>query len=241
MTAMMTWLRRFRERSRAVSAAGYQDSSLVDLVVRKTAALDAAGRIDDIQAGETLLPTIAGVAAARSDGPLRVIDFGGAAGLHYRVAKQAMPRQPFRWAVIETPEMTTAAAGLATPEMRFFSNLQSGIDWLGTVQLMHCVSALQYVPAPEELLRQLLTLGADTLLWAKLMLGDRRETFVQSSFLRDNGPGPLPPGIADRTVTYTAIKMRRGEFIGMHQNFGYRLAWKAKESDTYLFFKEVSS
>jgi putative methyltransferase (TIGR04325 family) len=226
---------RFLRLRKMVSDGGYEDVSLVDVVVRKTALLRGAARLDDILPGEPLLPTITGIAFSRGQSPLRVIDFGGAAGLHYLVAKEAFPDRAFRWAVIETPQMTAAAAALANDELQFFTALDAGLAWLQGIDLMHCVSALQYVPEPAAILQQLLGLKAPTAIWSKLMLGERYEQFLQTSRLRDNGPGPLLEGLVDRKVTYTATRMPRTDFLAAHRTAGYRLAWKAKDTDSFLF------
>jgi putative methyltransferase (TIGR04325 family) len=233
----LTFWRR-HHRQEAVSR-GYDDALLIDVIIRKTAALRNGCRIDDVLAGETLLPTIAGLAAARSDGPLSVLDFGGAAGLHYFVAKQAFPEREFRWAIVETSSMAAQAARFADEHLRFFTLIDDAAHWLGTVALVHCVSALQYVPGPEATLDRLLALRAPTLLWAKLMLSEQRETFSQISRLRDNGPGPLPPDIADREISYTGIHIARTAFLRAHSDAGYRLAWKAAEAASFLFVKDA--
>jgi len=215
---------------------GYDDALLIEVIIRKTAALQGGGRrIDDVLAGETLLPTIAGIAAAGDSRPLHVLDFGGAAGLHYFVAKEAFPERDFRWAIVETPAMTAEAARFADDRLHFFTSIGDATRWLGEIAFVHCVSALQYVPQPEATLSSLLTLDAPVLLWAKLMLGERREAFTQVSRLRDNGPGPLPAGIADREISYSGIRLARGDFLQAHNDARYRLAWKAAETASFLF------
>lgn len=227
----------FWRRQPAAASQGYNDALLVDVVIRKTAALRDGRRIDDILAGETLLPTIAGLAAAGNGQPLSVLDFGGAAGLHYLVAKQAFPQHEFRWAVVETPLMTSVATRFADDELRFFTSIDDATRWLGAAALIHCVSALQYVPEPEAVLSRLVALGAPTMLWAKLMLAEQRQTFTQISRLRDNGPGPLPADIDDREISYNGIRVARRFFLETHREAGYRLAWKAAETASFLFFK----
>jgi putative methyltransferase (TIGR04325 family) len=224
-------------RKRETVSHGYDDTLLIDVIIRKTAALRDGRRIDDVLAGETLLPTIAGIAAAGNDRPLTVLDFGGAAGLHSFVAKQAFPQCEFRWAIVETPLMTREAARFADDHLRFFTSIDEAMRWLGQVALVHCVSALQYVPEPEAMLGQLLALRAPTILWAKLMLGAQREAFTQISRLRDNGPGPLPADIVDRDISYAGIRVARSAFLQAHSDAGYRLAWKAAETDSFLFLK----
>lgn len=227
----------FWRRRREAASHGYDDTLLIDVIIRKTAALRDGHRIDDILAGETLLLTIAGIAAAKSTGPLSVLDFGGAAGLHYFVAQQAFPERQFRWAIVETPAMTTQAARFADERLRFFTTIEEATHWLGKASLIHCVSALQYVPEPETTLRRLLALHAPAIIWAKLMLAEQRETFTQISRLRDNGPGPLPADCADREIKYTGIRVARSAFLQAHSDAGYRLAWKAAETASFLFLK----
>lgn len=216
----------------------YGDATLVDVIVRKTSRLRELARIDDFLSGEQLLPTIAGVAAAGAAQPLRVLDFGGAAGSHFLVAKAAFPSRTMRWAVIETPAMAAAAAAkFGNDELRFFTDIAAAVGWLEGADLMHCDSALQYAPEPEAALDALIGLGAPAMLWARLMLADRRERFIQTSRLKDNGPGPLPEGVADRAVSYPATRLPRAEFLAAHERAGYRLAWKARETHAFLFLR----
>jgi hypothetical protein len=63
-------------------------------------------------------------------------------------------------------------------------------------------------------------------------LGDTQEAFVQTSRLADNGPGPLPPGFSDAGA---GTRLARGDFDDWHELAGYRLAWKAKETQSFIF------
>jgi len=222
-----------------VDQGGYRDATLVDVIVRKTCRLRDMARVDDVVSGEQLLPMIAGVAATGAAHPVRVLDFGGAAGVHFLAAKAAFPARPMRWAVVETPSMVEAAAAkLGNDELRFFADIAAAETWLERVDLMHCDSALQYVPEPETTLDALIGLAAPTMLWVRLMLANRRERFVQTSRLKDNGPGPLPEGIADRAVSYSAIRLPHAAFLAAHERAGYGLAWKARDTHTFLFRRE---
>jgi putative methyltransferase (TIGR04325 family) len=111
-----------------VEDADYSNADIINLVVAKTRRAAASPRIDEIIPGEGMLTTLLG-AAISGDG---VLDFGGAAGVHYFYAQRAFPDRPFRWAVVERPEMIEAAAGLASERLRFFSTIESAIAWLGT-------------------------------------------------------------------------------------------------------------
>lgn len=229
------WLNAWRAKTRATDIEGYQHSDLVGLIVQRTAALLETPRIDDTVPGELLAPTLLAVAAAKAP-MLRVLDFGGAAGLHYLAAKQAFPAQAFRWAVIETPSMAGRAT-LADAELKFFTSCEAATEWLGVVDLIHSVSALQYLDEPEAMADRLIALAAPVIYWGKLMLGERRESFLQTSRLKDNGPGALPAGVADRKVAYRATRILRDAFLVAHGKAGYRLAWKARDTDSFLFLR----
>ncbi len=75
------------------------------------------------------------------------------------------------------------------------------------------------------------------MLWGKMMLGERREHFAQSSRLKENGPGLVPDGLLDRPVIYDATRIVRSDFLAAHRQAGYHLAWKARGTDSYLFIR----
>jgi putative methyltransferase (TIGR04325 family) len=228
------WLNFWRSKN-ANDIKGYENGDLVGLIVRRTAVVRDAPRIDDPVPGELLIPTLVAVAAAKAE-TTRVLDFGGAAGLHYLAANDAFPDRALRWAVIETPAMVEAASPLADGHrLRFFTDIAPALSWLEGIDVMHSVSALQYIAEPEAKLDQLIGLQAPVVYWGKLMLGEHRETVMQSSRLRDNGPGELPIGIPDRKVSYRATRIERAAFLEAHRRGGYRLAWKARDTDSYLF------
>jgi putative methyltransferase (TIGR04325 family) len=217
--------------------AEYHDADLADVIVRKTEALLKLERIDSLIPGDLLLPTLLGVAAA--DGaPLRVLDFGGAAGLHYLAAKRAFPERRFRWAVMEMPLMVNRAAHLAGEELQFFSTIETARNWLGGLELLHSIGALQYNAEPIAILEGLLALEPRHALWAKLALGCERET--QFSLLCEHGPGPIPSGITDRRLAHRLCRIDERAFRAAHR--GYRLAWRgtADENETsgFLFVRQ---
>lgn len=220
-------MRLFARKPAPTITNGYEAERLVDVVVRKTVAvtdLAAAG------APEIRLATVAALAVAGDD---RVLDFGGAAGLHYRIACDAFPNRQFRWAVVETPLMVSKARRLEDKGLRFFTTVMEAREWLGGVDLLHSVGALQYTSEPEQTLAELVGIGAPLMLWAKLDLGETCETVMQRSLLSENGPGrELPTGVEDAEVFYPLTRMRRADFTGAHS--GYRAVWR-DEWSAFLF------
>jgi putative methyltransferase (TIGR04325 family) len=193
------------ERKRKVAAlSGYQDRRLVEVVFAKTIAFDPSS-LWETPRHSAVEHTILGVrhaAANNPNRPLRVLDFGGACGFHYRVARAAIPDLPLQWAVVETPAMAERAAELSTEVLGFFADIDSALKWLGAVDLMHSLGAIEYVPDPERSVRELCALEAPTLLWSRMDLTDgATKQLVQRSRLADHGPGPLPADFRDCEVS----------------------------------------
>jgi putative methyltransferase (TIGR04325 family) len=209
-----------RRAPKPAEIAGYGDAEICDLVVRKTAALRAADRIDDVMSGDLLLPTLLAAGAARGS---NVLDFGGAAGLHYFATAQVFPARQWRWAVVELPDMIDRARQLETQSLRFFPSIAMAADWLGSVDLLHANGALQYVTEPERTLAELLATQPLSVLWARTLVAESRQHVTQVAPLRDHGPGPSPQGSSGRLIAHQTIHMRRDAFLAAHT--AYRLAW----------------
>jgi putative methyltransferase (TIGR04325 family) len=210
---------------RDAGAQGYDDEALVDVVLAKSAAL-ADQDILALPASAGLDRTLLAisVAALGRQPPIHVLDFGGAFGLHHRVARLGLPDVQLRWAIVETPLTSKKAEKLATDSLRWFPEIGSAVDWLGRVDLVHSIGAIQYMQRPEEALDRLCALEAPVMLWSKLALttGDRRH-YVQTSRLSENGPGPLPAAFSDREIRHAVTEISRERFLSAHRH--YRLAW----------------
>jgi putative methyltransferase (TIGR04325 family) len=214
--------------------SGYEDPQISDLVVQKTAALLSAERVEDLVTGEALLPTLLAVATANGS---RVLDFGGAAGLHYFTASRAFPDRRLRWAVVEIPAMVERAKRFENPNLRFFSAPEAARDWLEGVDLLHSNGALQCLDQPEAMLARLLECQPKSILWARLPLADKRTVQTQIAPLAAHGPGPAPAGFADRLVRHKMSSLDRKAFFEAHA--AYRLTWRA--ADAFLFAQRVRS
>lgn len=154
-----------------------------------------------------------------SDWPLvagmnTVLDFGGGAGLHYKVARRQRP--DIRWAVVETPAMVQRAKELGTDRLMFFERIDQAADWLGSVDLLHSNGAIQYVPDALETVRTLCTVRPATLAWYRVPISEERE--VQTSYLSDNGPGSLLAS-REKLVRYERNWISEQAFIQAHEGF----------------------
>ena len=183
---------------------GYQHTELVEVVFQKTKAY----RPDKPWTAMADVST--------------VLDFGGGCGIHYKQANSPT----VRWAVVETPAMAERAKELATSRLQFFTNIPDAQRWLGDVDAIHSNGALQYADDPATVLKQLCAVQAKTMLWSRLRLSKGTiERELQSSRLRDNGPGKIR--IEDKTVRYEMTRIPEKEFIAAHA--GYELAERGED------------
>jgi putative methyltransferase (TIGR04325 family) len=202
----------YQEALRDSSGDGYENHDLIDVVIRKTiryrdelAVPSMATRVST----SCSFSLVALLAAAQSGRPLHVLDFGGAAGAHYFLARALLPASSaLRWVVVEAEAMAEAAGRmLAGGELSFSSDLRTAASRLQRVDLIHSSGTLQCVEQPYSCLKSLLAVGARHLLLSRLALtrGDHDVITVHESMLSWNGPGAMPEGITDRKVRYPFV------------------------------------
>lgn len=184
------------EAALACSGTNYLSNVLAEVVVEKT-------RIPfDSQSTPTLDPgafrTISALAGVSRLDQLRVLDFGGAAGYHFYIARRvAGDNRQITWNVVETAPMVLAAKKLESEGLRFFFDIASASGNLDGIDLVFTSSAPEYCKEPLEEIRKLIQLRAEYLFITRTPWCDGvvDEIQIQESRLRDNGPGDLPPRI----------------------------------------------
>ncbi|MGY4624433.1 putative methyltransferase (TIGR04325 family) [Bradyrhizobium sp. USDA 4486] len=180
---------------------GYENPELVETIFLKTINYEPSGN----------WPLVMGVKT--------VLDFGGGAGLHYKLARQQRP--DIRWAVVETPAMVHRARELATDRLMFFERIEQAANWLGIVDLVHSNGAIQYVRDPIETIRSLCLVRPAALAWHRVPLSDESRREMQTSYLSDNGPGTLRAS-SEKLVRYDRTWISEQAFIDAHKS--YRVA-----------------
>jgi putative methyltransferase (TIGR04325 family) len=190
---------------------GYDSDLVAAVVAAKTA------RLSDVIHLQSAARTFTALALAPD--AKAVLDFGGAAGYHHRIAETVRPG--IEWHVVETPAMTRHAGprqGLhfhdAIPEM--------------TPDLVFTSGALQYVPDPLATLNDLLALDPAHVFVTRLEVGQRRVE-VQESRLSENGPGPLPAGFTDRTIRYPVTVLPWNDYETVLTGRGYTVLHRFDE------------
>ncbi|WP_129275729.1 hypothetical protein [Bradyrhizobium betae] len=180
---------------------GYENDQLIETIYRKTVAFRPEGD----------WPLVANLKA--------VLDFGGGAGIHYKLARQQSPG--IRWAVVETPAMVRRASELATDQLKFFDDIQKAANWLGSIDLMHSNGAIQYVDDALETVEALCAARPARMVWYRVPIGDVARAEVQTSLLSNNGPGQLAAD-TDKLVKYERHWIPEGAFVAAHN--GYQLS-----------------
>jgi putative methyltransferase (TIGR04325 family) len=222
----------------------YEAGALTDLVYQKTVAFNRTTELDLGMGSERLLLAV-GIALTECERgePCRVLDFGGACGVHHKLATLLFSDAQFRWAVVETSSMVRRAQSLETESLRFFESIGAARTWLGSVDLVNSNSALQYVEDPLQTIGELLELAPKIVLWERLMLSSGATHIEQQrTMLFDHGPGAVPKGFRNRPVLNKITKLSRYDFLSAHEAW-YRLRCKAEETEypTYLFSRRKSA
>jgi putative methyltransferase (TIGR04325 family) len=182
----------------------YQDKELVDVVVRKTEVFVASQKSKtplDLNIARMLIA----LGPLLKQEQINVLDFGGAAGVHFFIAKQALGKGArINWRVLETTQMASAAKQLEQEGLKFFDDLDEATHNLSRIDLVIASSALQYCENPLDILIKLIGLSPKFLFITKTPFTEEVVPWssIQTSNLRDNGPGPLPEGFVNRKVHY---------------------------------------
>jgi putative methyltransferase (TIGR04325 family) len=239
------YIRRLRSLAASFSSpiTGYEEEALIEFVFQKTLVLNRVTALDLGMGSERLLLAVSLALRERtSDEATGVLDFGGACGIHFKLASLLFPEGKFRWAVVETPTMVKRARVLETDSLRFFEDIKSAQLWLGEIALMNSNSALQYVESPLQTMKELLERSPEVALWERMMLSNAQtQTDLQRSMLFDHGPGATLPGFRNRPVVQKITRLSRADFL-THHEAQYRLRCSAVDQkfSTYLFSRDRS-
>lgn len=181
---------------------GYNADDLTRVVAAKTEMIER--ELTSTRKLTTDFGNIRIVPAVAFARPRKVLDFGGACGLHYMVAKHFFGKSFDRWTVVETSAMVTVANRFSDPVLSFAISLPSE-----TPDLVFASGAVQCTPNPEQTLTDLIDVGARSLVLTRTELGAETAVYVHRSLLSENGCGPMPDGFNDRECFYPMWIMSR--------------------------------
>jgi putative methyltransferase (TIGR04325 family) len=204
----------FDEAYKACPNGAYENESIVKVVVEKNRIFRQTIRASPIfNLGD--LRTLIAVGLANTQGTLKVLDFGGGAGgYHYTIAKAFLGNgSKLKWNIVETPAMVKEGKLIADVELNFFDNISDAKNDLGAVDLVLSSGALQYCPNPLGFLSELAEVGAKNIFVTRIPLSESDKSLIsiQVSKLSENGPGPLPAGLDEKSVSYPITFASRHE------------------------------
>ena len=198
-------LKKLRFHPLRPQVSGYENTTLVNEVIRKTLL-----RRDEMHSRKHInlseLRSLAGFMLANLQEGSRVLDFGGGAGTHFDSLQQLYPEKSLEYFVIETEIMSSLAAKarLGDTNLHFLPfNHLSGFK--PNFQVLIANSSLQYVEKPLDVLATLLDLSPEYVYITRCPLTQSKDqlSINQVSNLSDNGPSAKSEG-QDVEVKYTA-------------------------------------
>jgi putative methyltransferase (TIGR04325 family) len=168
---------------------------------------------------------------------LKVIDFGGASGTHFFMAKAILGNSvKLDWRIVETPGMVQAVteAGLNNAELSFFDSLDRAASGQ-KFDLIFSSCSLNYAPDPYSVLDELVKIQAKYLMITRTPIADRGAVLLQNSMISHNGPGNLPKDMLtiDRRISYPVTILERSKVERSLKEFGEILLRLEEEKQAY--------
>ena len=159
-----------------------------------------------------------------------VIDFGGAAGIHFFLSKSFVPNLK-SWTVIETKAMVEQQE-LNREEKLKFCTMDDLVSIDLDCDLLYLSSALQYVEDPIQTLNQLIRIKPKLILISRTPFNqkDTKAIFTQTSKLSSNGPGPLPSKYKDCRIQYEVNVPNYSQVVELLED-KYSIQWICSENE----------
>jgi putative methyltransferase (TIGR04325 family) len=163
----------YDEALRAAGALGYEEVAVVRTAVERHERFLTGRSAEEAGQGPLRIQALVARALTRAEGNrFRVLDFGGALGVHHLAAEPllaaARRETSIEWLVCETPAMAEVGRGqFSNDEVSFVSGLASAE---GRWNLVLASGSLQYVPDPVATFERLERLDHDLLALDRLPL-----------------------------------------------------------------------
>jgi putative methyltransferase (TIGR04325 family) len=208
MVLSLPEFRSWDEALKKSTESAYENNKLTKLVLEKTK--DYRNKLSNgiilINNSEIQTLTALGIALSSQQYPTKitVLDFGGACGAHFFLAKNIFSTVEFDWRVVETVEMVREARNLESSELHFYSNIEDAVANTNSVHLVHSSGTLQYMPDPYTSLEQLVNIKADYILLSRLGVTPETSEIItiQKHMMSLNGPGIAPKDFKDEICIY---------------------------------------
>lgn len=172
---------------------------------------------------------------------LNVVDFGGAAGIHYFnfdfIQKCFGKNMEISWNIIETHQMVDKSNNAYDNSLNFYKEIQSISSKFSFIDIVFSSSAIQYHPNPLCVLQELINLNAKYFFLTRTPLINSKTNLItiQKSNLKSNGPTIYHKG-NDLNIYYpiTYISRQKVEDLLLTK---YDIVFKTKEGSGVFNFK----
>lgn len=160
--------------------------------------------------------------AARRDGELTVLDFGGALGSSYRQFKAfGAPVRTLRWHVVEQPQFVQCGReSFEDGELAFFSTIAEAVE-AGAPDVVLLSSVLQYLEKPYERLTEVGALGRAHLIIDRTPCSDQaRDVLTVQSVPRSIYDASYPCWILSRQKLTQALELTHAMVASFQESSG---------------------
>jgi len=151
--------------------------------------------------------------------PIKVLDFGGGAGLAYYEINRIFPGLILEWSVVETELMVNLAKHTENEQLKFYNSIQEA-NLQNKYDLIFASSSIPYSLNPIETLSQLIDLSAKNIIITRNALTDKasEQKILQISDLKSNGPGLGVTELKNKFVAYPLVILRIRDFESIVQS-----------------------
>lgn len=172
-------------------SSGYNNQAISKIVGMKTEIFKA-----ELKAGCAVdyadLRILGSLVSLSNQEKITIIDFGGACGSHYFIARKLIPNSvELDWRVVELPNMVKQGklVNNDTPELRFFTDLSNAFSETEKIDLVLASSSIHYCPEPYHVVEKLMEIKPEVLHICRTACSKDTVVLLQRSRLHDQGIG----------------------------------------------------
>jgi len=166
-----------------------------------------------------------------------IIDFGGGGGFHFFVNSFLLKSKiKFNWFIVETESMVSSSKSINYKHLFFINSLDNIPQNIPSIDLFFASSSFQYINNIDLIIDKIIRLKPKVIFITKTPFSLDEEVLgiKQFSKLSSNGPGPLPHGYQDTTITYPIYIVNLFKFLTKFDNI-YKFEFKVLEESNSFF------
>lgn len=221
-------------------ASGYDGEEILSKVLAATLQVKQGNAVFErdsvlFEEIEYSWPVLAGLmcAAARNDGRLNVLDFGGALGSSYFQNRKFMRQLNYvQWNVVEQHHFVDAGLQyIQDQHLRFYKSIEDCLQD-NRINVVLLSGVLQYLPSPRDFLDKLISVKADSLILDRTSFStDGIETIKLQHVPKNIYKATYPCHIFDERELCQYISKRGYDMVesfGALDEFDFHTAWRGQ-------------